>query len=57
MRSIPLALDGLLLWVTVGPSPPAAAQHAPQPTIHRVTVRLDTGIITIMAPASGPTSR
>ena len=57
MRQTSRVLVGLVLIAALGRPPIAVAQPAAPPTIHRVTVQSDTGVLTITAPASGPTCR
>lgn len=50
---LPLSLvTGLVLIAALNPSP-VAAQPAPAPTIHHVTVRPDSGVLTIVGTALG----
>jgi hypothetical protein len=44
----------LMIGVVLGPSPAAAGQTVAPPTIHRVTVQADAGVLTITGAGLGP---
>jgi hypothetical protein len=54
MRQSSLVLGGLVLAVTVGLAHVSAAQPVTPPTIHRVTLHPDTGVLTVTGTGLGP---
>ncbi len=54
MRLTTLVLAGLILFASFGRAPSAMAQTVAPPTIHRVTLRAETGVLTVTGTGLGP---